>query len=84
MIDFERISEESETAGRLAAMSRHISVTAIEATLRLLHDPDTAGAARRVAAVSQHIATAAQEMAISVEAERVAAAFETTKPSIAV
>ena len=84
MIDFERVSEESETAGRLAAMSRHISVTAIEATLRLLHDPDSAASARRVAAVSQHIATAAAQMAVSVEAERVAAAFDTAQRPIAV
>ena len=77
MIELDSFSEEVESAGKLASMSRHISLTALDAVIRLIDDrTDGPTAARRVAIVAHHIGSAAEELAHNVEVERIAALLE--------
>ncbi len=61
---------EGELASRLAAMSRQTSLTALNAVTRLVKDPGTATAARRVSAVARHLAAAASNLAMNIEAAK--------------
>jgi hypothetical protein len=73
--------EESELTEKLAAMSRHTSVMALESVIRLASANDAAQAALRTAAVAQHIGAGIQELARSLEIARRAAAAENGTPA---
>jgi hypothetical protein len=65
--------EEDEIAGKLAEMSRHTSLMALETVIRLATSADAADASVRAAAVGEHIAAGAGDLARSIELSRRAA-----------
>ena len=81
MVRVEEAAAEAETACKLAAIGLHTSVTALDAAIRLVRDPDEAMTARRVAAMAQHIAVAVSELAASVESGSTGQPAEAEPPS---
>ena len=65
---------ETAIAAKLAEMSRHTSLTSLEAAIRLLQDRDGATASRRLTAVSEHLTAATEGLRDSVALARRSAA----------
>lgn len=59
---------EDKLACRLATMSRHTSLTALEAAILLVRDSEPADAARRIGTMARHISGGARQLAASIEA----------------
>lgn len=74
MHEAERAAGESQIACKLAEMSRHTSLTSLEAAIRLALDNDHAIAARRVVAVAEHVAAATEALGDSAALARRSAA----------
>lgn len=74
MREAEQAGGESQIASKLAEMSRHTSLTSLEAAIRLMQDNDRAIAARRVVAVAEHIAAATEALGDSAALARRSAA----------
>ncbi|HLG90222.1 MAG TPA: hypothetical protein VKZ79_23870 [Alphaproteobacteria bacterium] len=74
MREAEQVRGESQIAFKLAEMSRHTSLTSLEAAIRLLHDNDHPVAARRIVAVAEHVSAATEALGDSAALARRAAA----------
>ena len=70
----EQATGESQIAFKLAEMSRHTSLTSLEAAIRLMQDPDGAVAARRIVAVAEHVSAATEALGDSATLARRSAA----------
>jgi len=70
----EKAAEETAIACRLAEMSRHTSLTSLEAAIHLLQGRDSATSARRIAAVAEHLTAATDALSDSVAVARRTAA----------
>ena len=78
MIEVENSAENTAIAGKLAEMSRHTSLTSLEAAIRLTQDGDSATAARRIVAVAEHLTAATEALRDSVAVARRCAADQDT------
>ena len=74
MNETDKAAGESQIASKLAEMSRHTSLTSLEAAIRLMQDSDGATAARRIVAVAEHVAAAAGALGDSADLARRTAA----------
>ena len=74
MHEAEQARGESQIAFKLAEMSRHTSLTSLEAAIRLMQDNDRTIAARRIVAVAEHVSAATEALGDSAALARRAAA----------
>ena len=74
MREAEQAVGESQIAFKLAEMSRHTSLTSLEAAVRLMQDSDRAVSARRIVAVAEHVSAATEALGDSAALARRAAA----------
>ena len=79
MHEAEKAAENTAIACKLAEMSRHTSLTSLEAAIRLMQDPDSGAAARRIVAVAEHLSAATEALSDSVAVARRAAGGQHTK-----
>ena len=83
MHEADKAAGESQIASKLAEMSRHTSLTSLEAAIRLLQDDDGATAARRIVAVAEHVGAAAEALGDSAAlARRTASAHRTRQRAV--
>jgi hypothetical protein len=79
MHEADKAAGESQIASKLAEMSRHTSLTSLEAAIRLMQDNDRAVAARRIVAVAEHVAAATEALGDSAAVARRSAAEQRSR-----
>ena len=79
----DKAAGESQIASKLAEMSRHTSLTSLEAAVRLMQDNDGATASRRIVAVAEHVAAATAALGDSADLARKAAADQRAQHRVA-
>lgn len=79
MHEAEKAAENTTIACKLAEMSRHTSLTSLEAAIRLIQDRDGATASRRLVAVAEHLTAATEALGDSVTVARRSAAEQQTR-----
>jgi CHASE3 domain sensor protein len=79
MHEADKAAGESQIASKLAEMSRHTSLTSLEAAIRLMQDDDGATAARRIVAVADHVSAATEALGESAALARRSAASHRTR-----